>query len=225
MLIIPIFMLLFIACSNDEQNLVLVEGHSYENTMLDNDSLIINLKNLNDSLILETQINEGRGFRDFFRFLNGIAIVAADIKGVVDGAKWGGSILGIPGAIVGAGVVGATYSTLAYLSCDTRSSECYISKEKMELAYVNAKLNDNLRTKECLECSVIDINLPQKYMTSKDVGVLHNVTLRIIEEDLPLEYKLEDGLTKDEIRMLQSDEFVEKYNYSLNHPKVFPLIT
>lgn len=93
----------------------------------------------------------------------------------------------------------------------------------MELAYVNAKLNDNLRTKECLECSVIDINLPQKYMTSKDVGVLHNVTLRIIEEDLPLEYKLEDGLTKDEIRMLQSDEFVEKYNYSLNHPKVFSI--
>lgn len=42
LLIIPIFMLLFIACSNDEQNLVLVEGHSYENTMLDNDSLIIN---------------------------------------------------------------------------------------------------------------------------------------------------------------------------------------
>ena len=219
-----ILMLIVISCSNNEQVLPNLDEERISPTaQLDADPLIVNLKSLNDSLISNRNI-ESRGFRDFFRFMDAIAVVVADVRGAIDGAKWGGSLLGWPGAILGSVVVGATYSTLAGLCCDSRAlSENKVNLQQVELAYVNATLDEGLIRDEILEATPIAINIPKEYQSSLEVGVLHNATLRIIDEDIPMQYELEDGLSTDEIKMLNSDEFVSKYNYSLENPQVLTL--
>lgn len=220
---LAIFLLIISYSSNEQPILKSSENMGLVEDSFENDPLIVNLKSLNDSLISQTH-HESRGLFSFLKVLNELCVIAADVKGAVDGAKWGGSMLGVPGAVLGSVVVGATYSAMAGLCLDSRACvENKISQKQIELAYVNAKLNDELIQNEQTENSSIMINIPSGYQSSLDAGVYHNITLKIIDEDLPLEYGLEDGLTSDELSMLHSDDFTDKYNYSLNNPQVFSI--
>ncbi|MBD5300877.1 MAG: hypothetical protein HDS17_05350 [Bacteroides sp.] len=216
-------LLLITSCSNNEQPLENIENIGVVESPFESDTLIVKLKSLNDSLISQSH-HESRGLFSFLRILDELCIIAADVKGAVDGAKWGGSVLGVPGAVLGSVVVGATYSAMAGLCMDSRSCvENKIKQKQIELAYVNATLNDELIQNERTENSSMTINIPVEYKSSLDAGVYHNITLKIIDEELPLEYALEDGLTSEELSMLHSDEFTSKYNYSINNPEVFSI--
>lgn len=189
LLAIAIFSMLcqciLLSCSYvDEPDSVITNDKAYES--IDRDSLIVNLQNLNDSLIFSAHCNETRGLRNFFRALNFVAIIAADIRGAVNGAKWGAAIGGVAGGIIGAGLVGVAYSGLAGL-CTSAPMETPIRynllQENVEMAYVSVIADHQLPHKMKIECQNIDINIPNKYRKSFEVGVYHNLTLKALEEN------------------------------------------
>lgn len=212
-----ILALLVTACSSDEQ-LLQTSRQEVTNMPFENDSLILHLQQLNDSLLT---YQESRGIKEFFQRLDGIAIIIADIRGAIDGAKWGSKLLGPTGSVLGAAIGGIAYSAMAAACCSSRASSDYpISQLQVELAYVAAVKNDSL-LKEQLDKSIVCINIPQKYDLSYKVGLYHNAALKIIREDIILGYELEEGLTPEEIIMLHSEEFRNNFIYSMNNPHVF----
>lgn len=110
---------------------------------LNSDSTLIKLREFNDAMINNPQnIDKTRGWKEFWGFLKFVAVVVADVKGAIQGAQWGSSCLGVTGAIVGAVVVGAACSAATGLSYANNSRASFIQdQERIELAYVNAKLN------------------------------------------------------------------------------------
>ena len=212
-----ILALLVTACSSDEQ-LLQTSRQEVTNMPFENVSLILHLQQLNDSLLT---YQESRGIKEFFQRLDGIAIIIADIRGAIDGAKWGSKLLGPTGSVLGADIGGIAYSAMAAACCSSRASSDYpISQLQVELAYVAAVKNDSL-LKEQLDKSIVCINIPQKYDLSYKVGLYHNAALKIIREDIILGYELEEGLTPEEIIMLHSEEFRNNFIYSMNNPHVF----
>lgn len=202
----------------DYQTISISENEQLQESIIhqfDNDSLIQKLTILNDSLVSNPP-KQTRGFREFLRFLRHLSIVVSDIRGAIDGAKWGSQILGVPGAILGSIIVGASYSAMTGLTTDTRASNSLnLNQQKIELAYVNSKLNKSLIDQQKLQCQDINIYLPIDYQSSIDVGLYHNATLEFLEKDLPLEYTIYEGMTSDEIYMLHSPDFQNKYNAAL----------
>lgn len=194
-------------------------------SQLNSDSTLIKLKEFNDATINNPQnIETTRGWREFWGFLKFVAVVVADVKGAIQGAQWGSSCLGVTGAIVGAVVVGAACSAATGLSYTTNSRASFmLDQERIELAYVNAKLNEDLITDEYLLNPQIQINIPSEYASAFNNGILHNITLKIIDENIPMEYSLEDGLSVSEIDMLHSDFFTSKYNFAMDNPHIYSI--
>ena len=224
----------FYSCQNDEdlQNTLNLE---YSSVSLDSDPLIANLKNLNDSLLQsKDSIDESRSISGFFKNLKQLAVIYADIKGAIEGAKlgfkWGkghGLLSSLAGSAVFAAVMSAMYSAMAAITNSSSNMEqvnINFDQERVELAYVNSVLRQDLVSNELERCSKVKINIPQKNCKDYEAGIHHNITLRLIlnEGDL-YNYNLEDALSYTELQTLHSREYMNSYKTAYTNPEVFSL--
>lgn len=225
--------MLFSACTNevdsssksfDFQSSVISPEDS-----LNNDPLIISLAELNDSLTIaaKTKNVQTKGLREIFGFFKLVEIVYLDVCGGIKGAQWG-AVGGLAGSIVGGIVVAIGTSALA--SCNfshssvTKASDIhYYSQHQVESAYVVARQNKVLQQKEIEKCSAINLQLPVKFESSKEVGLYHNISLRILNDELPSQAELGNYLSDEEISILHSESFMNNYDALLTSPQLLSM--
>lgn len=216
------------SANNDEPKIHVVEEAEMNKSdvAIEKDSLILNLQNLNDSLILSAKVNDTRGLRDIFRALNFVAIIAADIRGAVNGAKWGSRIGGWIGGVIGAAILGVGYSSLAGM-CTSAPLDAPIrynlAQENVELAYASVLADSQLSVKRDFECRNINIYIPKEYSNSFEVGVYHNLTLKALEENKPINVDINQHLSKEQIDIIHSVEFRSQYNQIFVKPEIISL--
>lgn len=221
-----IITILFCSCNGDEP----INTYNYQQEdklttpYITEDSLLIDLQNLNDSLINSMPKIDGRGLREFREWSNIIAVALADIKGATYGAEQGAKIGGIIGAIIGAIIMSAACSSLAMIDIElSRATIVPFSQNQIELAYVSAISAPDIEQNKLLECSEIKLNIPTEYNHINDIGLYHNLTLKALEDADLKNIQLEDGLRQEEIDVLHSDEFINRFKYVTENPNIYKL--
>jgi len=222
------------SCNQESNDIIMNEEQQKNINIYDNEcELIKNLSSLNDSLICDVR---SRGFisnvKRFFEFLDFVAVVAADIRGAVDGAKWGTSLGGWACAIPCAIITSATYSALAgivkELDCDGGAITVVdaIDLELVEKAYASALLEEN----QCYVQSrsdefYVSICIPDEYSEVSEVGILHNATLNNIKkyQKEDLKFGISDVLTQKQINVIHSVEFDSLYTNAISNPTFLSL--
>ena len=97
------------------------------------------------------------------------------------------------------------------------------NQEKVELAYINAKLNSELVENERKCCPQIKLNIPSKYENCYKAGIYHNVSLRLLVEDTHLEYRLDDALSTEEISVLHSTNVTTEFDKFMSDSNLYSL--
>lgn len=196
---------------------------------LNEDPLIISLSELNDSLYKSTKVTNvnTRGWRDIFGFLKLVEIVYVDVLGGIKGAQWG-SAGGVAGSIAGCVLVGIGTSALACCNFEntvaTRISDrAYYPQSQVEAAYAYAIQDKKLQQEEIINCSAIKIQFPPNFESSVEVGLYHNIALKILNDELPSEYELGDYLTEEQMSILHSESFKRNYSTLLTDPNLFSM--
>lgn len=222
-------MMIFWSCTNEvDSSCKSFESASTLGTLdynLNEDPLIISLSELNDSLYKSAKMRTSntRGWREIFGFLKLVEIVYVDVLGGIKGAEWG-AIGGVAGSIVGSIVVGIGSSALACCNFENTSASRvsdsdFFPQYQVESAYACAMQDENLQQEETKNCSAINIQFPIKFESSKEVGLYHNIALKILNEELPSECDLKDYLTEEQMYILHSESFMNNYNTLLTTPE------
>ncbi len=195
--------------------------------------LVKNLSCLNDSLIYDVKSrNFFSDVKKFFEVLDFIAVVAADIRGAVDGAKWGANLGGWACAIPCAIITSAAYSAMAgiitQLDCDEGAVTVgnSIDLRLVEKAYASAVLENNQYSIQSRADEIcVSISIPDEYRETSEVGILHNATLSKIKEfqRKDLNFEISDVLSQQQIEVIHSFEFDSLYTNAISNPAFFSL--
>ena len=209
LLILSIFTLFCIGCNIDEPKSD-YQKESTEQNVIKQDKLILELQELNDSLIQSKQtVTRGR-FKDFFKKI--CNIVVADVKGGFSGATIGNKVGGKVGAWICGVVTAIGDSFKAGVTEFSRATMKGLSIEEIEAAYSQTIYKDI----DISEAQYIKLNanlkIPTEFKYTTEMGRLHNLTLTCIESgDYSLtNYKTQ--LTKPEILCINCEEFRSFYN-------------
>lgn len=232
----------YTACSNED----LPEVPVYETVapdIIESDPLIVNLKMLNDSLILESQLKymtaDSRGFLDWLKgigkgfsrwFRKSVTIIVADLKGGLAGGSFGFTVGGPLGASIGGVIVGAGYSAEVWHKTDAGKTMNNpgglkpIELEKLELALSNARLDGGLVENERNLNDNVSIKIPRMYADCYEVGLYHNVCLRqIVENKLDNQEIRKDAFSASELNFLESEDFKNFFFTSIRQPQNYDI--
>lgn len=206
---------------------------------IDYDPLIISLQSLNDSLIAQSQIRfkasniHSRGFWDKFKkwWKKACTVVCADLKGAYEGGKEhlkNNGLTGLLDAAITTGIAASETANNEYEKTnniieDAGQDYSIISIDSILLAYSNVNADLNLYNQELTRNKQINILIPEDYIKCAQVGVFHNASLRLLLTKAPLEKKLEDGLTSEQLTLLQSKTFRDSYDQIISGIKSFNL--
>lgn len=221
-LIFPILLLTLACCVQEgPEETQAVSVQAVDHFSDEDDALLVRLQVINDSLAMENGLVSGtRNFRDILR---GIAIIAADIKGAIAGAKLGFSVIpgfwGFVGAGVGAIVGAAIYSAMAAIQykAPAYDSSMDMSQEKIELVMASIPTNNEFIQEQMAEYDKVVINIPAKYEEALRVGILHNLTLEMYVGTREIE-NLNATLPSNYKKVLRSSEFKALYNGLMETP-------
>lgn len=210
LLIFSLLCMFFISCSNEEPvPQETLTKNNIEEISIYNDPIVLQLSNFNDSLMSISSTVESRGkFWDIFKKVCKIAF--ADIKGAYNGFKWG-SIFGPVGSWVGACVVGVGSSAAAGMSDFSGGNVQFISQADVEAAYSITVMDPNLERNKKLLGDRVKINIPDEYLSSVDLGKLHNLTLMTLQTKDLSNVHVENGFSTEEIEILHSSKFKDYY--------------
>lgn len=216
LLLISLISILITSCTSEEPVMSdLTKPQDTEFVSLKNDSTIILLSNLNDSLISNN--SQSRGFWSVFKRVCKIAF--ADIKGAVTGFKLGGTF-GPTGAWIGATVVGIGSSASAYN--DSRAPS-FVRQSDIEAAYTLTVCDPNFESNKALIGERVKIDIPIEHVSSVELGKIHNLTLNTLKKEDLSTIQVENGFTKEELSVIHSDKFQSEYSNYMNNSSSFEL--
>lgn len=208
-IILSLFAFICIGCNIDEPKSDYPK-ESTEQNELTKDKLILELQELNDSLI-QSQQTETRGrLRNFFRKI--CNIVVADVKGGFSGATIGSKVGGKVGAWICGVVTAIGDSYKAGVTEFSRATMQGLSIEEIEAAYSQTIYKDiDISETEYIKLNA-NLKLPTEFKYTTEMGRLHNLTLTCIDSG---DYSLTNyttQLTKPEILCINCEEFRSFYN-------------
>lgn len=188
------------SCNSENANL-------NEDINVNNSGLLYKISSFNDSLSRTKVATRGRAGK----FLYWMSVISADCAGAYEGGSFGlkcGMIVGHPhvGAAIGAVVAGGwssygAHRVLTRTAIDNKS----LTPIKIAGALVAAKeQNINLNENYSKE---IKLPLPDSKNEIKDIGAKHNIVLRNLIDDKIDTVNLEKFLSKEELKIINSDEF------------------
>ncbi len=219
-----------IASCTNEKDMPKVENIETLESNFANDPLIINLIAFNDSIISNSQLNylESRSFWSKFKGIikKVFTVVAADVIGFATGAGAASTICPVASPIIG-GIVSVGCSVNAYKISDLPSNangpKFHFGQRDVELAYVNARMDEELVRKEIRRCPQLKINIPKKYEECYRAGIYHNVSIRLMLEKAPLRYTIYDYFNEEVINALSTPEFGEMFEETMTYASHFSL--
>lgn len=204
------FVGLFASCTNEEKEL----GAERFNRHIP--EVLGRMSAFNDSLLNgrnseRTRVNAGR-------ILNRMVIVSSDISGAYELGKIGfhiGKFFGGQTAFAGAtigGLIGGVYASYAaYRSLHgTRSSDINLEPNIAVAAYLPL-LQDSMDVRHAYP-KRITLNLPADKACLQDMGAKHNLVLTNMMNGNLSTLSLEAYLTKDELYVINSDEYKKAYD-------------
>lgn len=176
-IILSLFAFLCIGCSVEEPKTSFSEENSEQN-VIKQDKLILELQELNDSLIQSKQtVTRGR-FKDFFKKI--CNIVVADVKGGFSGATIGNKVGGKVGAWICGVVTAIGDSFKAGVTEFSRATMKGLSIEEIEAAYSQTIYKDiDISEAEYIKLNA-NLKIPTEFKYTTEMGRLHNLTLSLV---------------------------------------------
>ena len=222
LLFFSLLCMFLVSCTNEEPiSPEFQSQNDVEVISFNDDPTILQLSNLNDSLMSISSNVESRGkFWNIFKKVCKIAF--ADIKGAYNGYKWG-SIFGPVGSWVGASVVGIGSSAIAGIDEFSRAPLQLVSQSDVEAAYVITVCDPNFESNKLLVGERVKIDIPQEHISTVELGKVHNLTLKTLQTKDLSTVNIENGFSTEEIEILHSTKLQNYYTSYLNDSNAFDL--
>lgn len=185
-----------------------------------NSVILTQMSNFNDSVIKTRPTTRGVYSRG--------CIMAGDISGAISCGRagfWAGGLFGphaaIGGATLGAIIGGASGSYIAYRATRTRTAMNSNIIEPMKVAAAYAEIKDSDIKIDQYKPKTINVNYPTQDENITLMGTKHNIILQNLLDDKADPEAVSNRLTKQELEILNSKEYIQTYDSIMNQIENF----